>query len=149
MYQRIKDSTSIRHIATGAIIPLPAAEPMGFAYEAWLAEGNTPEPVPVEPPPTQFELDRLRYKRRAEVQAELIAWMAADNMSRVRAGVWTVADLTSLMADPALTSANAYMQTLSYELAAQAIVQSANPLLTPEIKGAWVAKLQDHFYLVP
>lgn len=105
-------------------------------------------PAPVEPP-TQFELDQLRYQKRAEVQSQLIAWMAADNMSRVRGGAWTVADLTSLMADPALTAANAYMQTLSYELAAQAIAQSTNPLLTPEIKGAWVAKLQEHFYLVP
>lgn len=106
-------------------------------------------PPPAPPAPPQLELDRLRYKRRAGVQSELIAWMAADNMSRVRSGVWTVADLTSLLVDPALTSANAYMQTLSYELAAQAIAQSSNQLLTPEIKGAWVAKLQDHFYLVP
>ena len=104
---------------------------------------------PPQPTPTQFELDQRRYKRRAEVQAELIAWMAADNMGRVRSGTWAVADLTSLMADPALIAANAYMQTLSYELAAQAIAQSSNPLLTPEIKGAWVAKLQEHFYLVP
>lgn len=115
-----------------------------------LSEAEALEVVnPTLPAPTQFELDQRRYKRRAEVQAELISWMAADNMSRVRSGVWAVADLTSLMADPALTAANAYMQTLSYELAAQAIAQSPNPLLTPEIKTAWVAKLQEHLYLVP
>lgn len=104
---------------------------------------------PPQPTPTQFELDQRRYQKRAAVQSELISWMAADNMSRVRSGVWTVADLTSLMADPALAAANAYMQTLSYELAAQAIAQSTNPLLTQAIKDAWVAKLQEHFYLVP
>jgi len=78
-----------------------------------------------------------------------MAFMAADNMSRVRAGTWTVSDLTGLMADPAVQAAQAYMATLSYELAAQAISQATTPLLTPEIKGTWIAKLQDHFYLVP
>ena len=78
-----------------------------------------------------------------------IAWMAADNMSRVRSGVWTVADLTSLLADTHLTAANQFMTTLSYELAAQSIHASTNPLLTQDIKAAWVAKLTEHFYLVP
>ena len=106
-----------------------------------------PEPEPE--PPTQFELDQRRYQKRAAVQSELIAWMAADNMSRVRSGVWTVADLTSLMADPAVTAASDYMGKLSYELAAQAIQAATTPLLTPAIKSAWISKLQDHFYLEP
>lgn len=127
----------------------PVAVPGHDAEQpAEIVAGVIDWPAPVEPP-TQFELDERRYQKRAEVQSQLIAWMAADNISRIRSGAWTVADLTSLMADPALTAANAYMQTLSYELAAQAIAQSANPLLAPEIKGAWVAKLQEHFYLVP
>lgn len=104
---------------------------------------------PTPPTPTQFELDQRRYQRRAAVQSELIAWMAADNMSRVRSGVWTVADLTSLMSDPAVTAAQAYMSTLSYELAAQAIQAATTPLLTPEIKSTWIGKLTEHFYLVP
>lgn len=131
----------------------PPPETTGTEVAVFTGSGWTvlPErPVPPAPPqPTQFELDQLRYKKRAAVQSELIAWMAADNMSRVRSGAWTVADLTSLMADPAVTAAQAYMGTLSYELAAQAIAQATHPLLTPEIKGAWVAKLQEHFYLVP
>lgn len=101
------------------------------------------------PAPTQFELDQRRYQRRAAVQSELIAWMAADNMRRVRSGVWTVADLTSLMSDPAVTAASDYMGKLSYELAAQSIHASTNPLLTQDIKDAWAAKLTEHFYLVP
>lgn len=127
----------------------PVAVPGHDAEQpAEIVAGVIDWPAPIAPP-TQFELDQRRYQKRAEVQSQLIAWMAADNMSRVRSGVWTVADLTSLMSDPALTAANAYMQTLSYELAAQAIAQSSNPLLTQEIKSAWVAKLQEHFYLVP
>lgn len=123
-------------------------------YEYNIETGETIELPDLPPPPappalTQRELDELRYKKRAEVKDELIAFLAADNMSRVRSGEWTVADLTGLVADPALQAANAYMATLSYELAAQAISQATTALLTPAIKAAWVAKLQEHFYLVP
>ncbi|MEW6479785.1 MAG: hypothetical protein AB1455_10070 [Pseudomonadota bacterium] len=149
MYRRIKDSTSILHLPTGGVIPMPPQESLGFEYQRWLDAGNTPEPAPVDPPPSQFELDQRRYQKRAEVQSQLIAWMAADNMSRVRSGVWTVADLTSLMSDPAVTAASDYMGKLSYELAAQAIQAAATPLLTPSIKSAWISKLQAHFYLEP
>ena len=99
--------------------------------------------------PSQLSRDQARYTKRAAVKNELIAWMAADNMSRVRSGEWTVPELTSLMSDPAVSAATAYMSTLSYELAAQAISSAATPLLTPEIKATWVAKLQEHFYLEP
>lgn len=106
--------------------------------------------VLVAPPPvTQFTLDQARYSKRAAVKDALIAYMAADNMSRVRSGQWTVAELTGLMTDPDVSAATSYMGTLSYELAAQAIAQATTTLLTPEIKAAWVAKLQEHFYLTP
>lgn len=95
---------------------------------------------------SQFEKDQLRYQRRAAAKDGLIAWMAAGNMARVRAGVWTVADLQVLLVE--LGAVNAMMQTLSFELAAQAIAASTNPLLTPEIKAAWVGKLTEHFYIV-
>lgn len=99
------------------------------------------------PTPSQFDLDKARYEKRAAVKNDLIAYMAADNMSRVRSGVWTVPQLMSLMDDPAVSAANAYMSTLSFELAAQAIESAATPLLTPEIRADWVARLQAHFYL--
>jgi hypothetical protein len=47
------------------------------------------------------------------------------------------------MADPAVAAANAYMSTLSFELAAQAITAATSPLLTPAIKAVWVGKLQE------
>ena len=96
---------------------------------------------------SQFERDQARYAKRAAVKDELLAYMAADNMSRVRSGEWTVAQLSSLMADPALAAANAYMGTLSFELAAQAIAQAQTPLLTPAIRADWIARLQGAFYL--
>ena len=139
----------VLRVSDGAQIPESILQKDWIEYLAWLKEGNAPQPAQEYSTPTQFEIDRLRYKKRADAQSDLIAWMAADNMSRVRSGVWTVADLTSLMSDPAVTAAQAYMGTLSYELAAQSIMQATHPLLTPEIKGAWVGKLQEHFYLVP
>lgn len=122
----------------------PNTNPDYLAYKAWLAAGGVPEPAPPLP---QFDLDQARYQKRAAVKDSLIAWMAADNMSRVRAGAWSVPELTSLMSDPAVAAANAYMSTLSFELAAQSILAATSPLLTPEIKAAWVGKLQEHFYL--
>lgn len=148
MYQIIND-TSARHVPSGTVFPIPAVESYGHDYQRWIDEGNTPEPAPVATAPTQFDLDQNRYQKRAGVQAELMSWMAADNMSRVRSGVWTVQQLTSLLSDPAVQAAQTYMSTLSYELAAQSIAAATTPLLTPEIKAAWVAKLTDHFYLVP
>ena len=113
--------------------------------DLWDGEVFTPAPPPSVP--SQFDLDKARYEKRAAVKNELIAYMAADNMSRVRSGVWTVPQLMSLMDDPAVSAANAYMGTLSFELAAQAIENAETQLLTPEIRTDWVGKLQAHYYL--
>lgn len=102
-----------------------------------------PEPVQ----PSQFEKDQSRYQKRAAVKDELMAYMAADNMGRVRSGVWSVADLTSLLDDPAVVAANALMGSLSFELSAAQIQAATTPLLTPEIKADWVSRLQAHYYL--
>lgn len=106
-------------------------------------------PYNAPPTPTQFELDERRYQRRAAVKDSLLAYMAADNMSRVRSGVWTVPQLVSLLDDPAVVAAQGFMQTLSFELAAQSIADAATPLLTPEIRADWIARLQANFFLVP
>ena len=98
-------------------------------------------------PQTQFEKDQSRYQKRAAVKDELMAYMAADNMGRVRSGVWTVADLTTLLDDPSVVAANSLMGTLSFELAAQQISAATTPLLTPEIKADWVSRLEAHYYL--
>lgn len=149
MYQLIKDSTSIKRIADGAFIPADPANTDYTAYLEWVDAGNTPEPAPEPEPLTQRQLDELRYEKRASVKDQLIAYMAADNMQRVRNGEWTVQDLTSLMQDTALQAAQGFMQTLSFELAAQAISQSEHVLMTEEIKSNWINKLQENFYLIP
>lgn len=95
---------------------------------------------------SQFERDRARYVKRAAAKDHLMAYMAADNMSRVRSGVWSVQELMSLLDDPSVAAANAYMATLSFELAAQAIQSAATLLLTAEIRTDWIGRLEDHFY---
>lgn len=117
----------------------------------WLWDGQqlTP-PAPPAPPVaelSQFERDQARYIKRAAVKDGLTAYMAADNMSRIRSGAWSVPDLTALLDDPAVIAANTLMGTLSFELAAQAIAAASTPLLTPAIKADWVGRLQAHFYL--
>lgn len=120
-----------------------------FDIETGLAQ-ELPD-LPQDPiiAPTQRDLDYRRYIRRAEVRAQLLAEMAADNMARVRAGVWTVADLQALMADPQTKVVVELINTLSFELAAAALNAAPGPLITPEIKAGWIAKLQAHYYLVP
>ncbi len=105
-----------------------------------------PEPVT---PPTQFELDVSRYKKRAQARDGLLAEMAAENMARVRSGVWSVNDLTALMAEPSIKAVLDLIGALSFEMAASALAAATHPLLTPEIKAGWVAKLQEKFFLVP
>ena len=134
-----------------AVYPDATCIPANTGSIGWLWDGESltqPSIVGV-PELTQFERDQARYTKRAAVKDSLLAYMAADNMSRVRSGAWTVTDLTNLLANPAVSAANQFMSTLSFELAAQAISQSTSPLLTPAIKADWVSRLQQHFYLVP
>ena len=121
--------------------PQPLTDEVLSDFGARLVVPSPPEQ------PTQFELDQARYKKRSAAKNDLLAYMAADNMSRVRSGAWTVPQLMSLMDDPAVSSANTYMSALSFELAAQAIQAAATPLLTPAIRADWVGRLQEHLYL--
>lgn len=129
--------------------PVAVCLPADAGAIGWLWDGETltPPPPPEAPELPQFERDQARYTKRAAVKDSLLAYMAADNMSRVRSGTWTVTDLTNLLADPAVSAANQFMSTLSFELAAQAITQAATPLLTPAIRTDWITRLQAHYYL--
>ena len=95
------------------------------------------------PPPakTVLELDIEKYKRRADAKPLLMAEMAAMNIGRLKAGTWTTAQLVALMADPEIKSLVSHMETLSFELAINVVNGLTNPIVTPEIKAVWVAKL--------
>lgn len=148
MYKQLSEN-KILLIDPGVIFEIPAVESFGFDYEKWLEEGNVPLPADTKPELTQYEKDLIRYTKRAEVKERLIAEMASDNMQRVRSGVWTVQQLIQLASDPLMINIQNLMGTLSFELAAQAIALSTNPMMTEEIKLNWISKLQAHFYLEP
>lgn len=95
----------------------------------------------VIPSKTTLELDTDKYLRRAESKNLLMAEMAAMNVARVKNGTWTVAQLTALMQDEQIKALIAYMETLSFELAIGVTQGLTNPLITPEIKSAWTARL--------
>lgn len=106
-------------------------------------------PAPTPPAKTQSELDYDRYIKRAQAKDKILAEFASENMSRIRAGTWTVPDLIALTQDVQLNLLLANINTLSFELAISSVQGITNPLITPEIKASWIAKLQAHLYLVP
>ena len=155
MHYALIESNVVKHVLRVPpenIFPAQAAALYATCPEdvevGWtFADGAFAPPAPLpEPELSQFDRDQARYAKRAAVKDQMLAYMAADNMSRVRSGVWTVAGLTSLLADPAVAKANQFMSTLSFELAAQAIATAATPLLTPEIRADWVSRLQAAFF---
>lgn len=95
----------------------------------------------VIPSKTTLELDTDKYLRRAESKNLLMAEMAAMNVARIKNGTWTVAHLTALMQDEQIKALIAHMETLSFELAIGVTQGLTNPLITPEIKSAWTARL--------
>lgn len=58
MYKLISDAI-VKRLSDGTDIPLPANESAGYAYLAWLAEGNTPEPADPLPNPRIAEIKAL------------------------------------------------------------------------------------------
>ena len=96
---------------------------------------------PPPQPKTSLELDTEKYLRRATSKNLLMAEMAAMNVARIKAGVWTVPQLAGLMQDEQIKALIAHMETLSFELAIGVIQGLTNPLITPEIKSAWTARL--------
>lgn len=100
------------------------------------AHGQPPEPVK-----TTLDIDTEKYLRRANAKPLLMAEMAAMNVGRIKDGTWTTAQLVVLMADAQIKNIVSCMETLSFELAIQAIQACTNPLITDDIKQAWITRL--------
>lgn len=124
---------TLHGIDGGRAVPADWVE---ITIEQARAHGQPPEPVK-----TTLELDTEKYLRRANSKNLLMAEMAAMNVSRIKNGTWTVAQLTALMQDEQIKALIAHMETLSFELAIGVIQGLTNPLITPKIKSAWTARL--------
>ena len=70
MYQ-LTNSTSITRQSDSATIPADPANTDYADYLAWLAEGNTPEPADVPPPPTKAERIRALEAQASDAQAKV------------------------------------------------------------------------------
>lgn len=93
MYQVI-DESRVLYLPERATITLPAAESYGFAYEAWLAEGNMPMPAETVAPTEASVLLWLHQecdRRLAAVKAgypdsEVLSWDKQEAEARAGGG---------------------------------------------------------------
>jgi hypothetical protein len=145
MYKLTKTSSVIR-LSDGASIPDDPRNTDRQVFDLWVAGGGVPTAADADPVLSQFELDKIRYTKRAQAKDQILAEFAAENMARVRAGTWIVPQLISLTQDVGLKVLLDNINTLSFEIAATQVPGLTNALITPAIKSGWVAKLQAHFY---
>lgn len=97
-------------------------------------------------PIIQKAKDLARYRERSKVRDELIVGICADNMERIRAGIWTVAQLIELTEDPLFKKLQDDISSLSFELAQGKVMAITNPIITQEIKNDWVGRLQQNLF---
>ena len=95
--------------------------------------------------PSQAELDRRKYLKRSMAIATMMSEMAAENVGRVRSGLWTVNDLVGLTQDAQIKEILTDIYSLSFEIAYGKIDAVTNSLITSDIKTAWKAKLAANF----
>jgi hypothetical protein len=69
---RLTSGTSVLRLADGASIPADVSNRDYWSYTQWLAAGNTPDPAPIPPPPTEIPagafLDRFTPAEQQAVQ---------------------------------------------------------------------------------
>lgn len=112
--------------------------------ETWtVAESYPPTPLPEPPEPTQAELDKARFERRAIAHAQLSAEFGAWNLGRVRSGEFTGQQIDDWLMEPEIRGILDRLRLYSFERAiAQIQALPIEGCTTQAFKNEWVPKLQ-------
>ncbi len=95
-YQLTVSGVAITRASDGAFIPMVPANEDYQVYLAWIAAGNTPDPVPTVPAPTLTQLHVYATTKAAQLLSATRSYTAAGVTMKADASAATIANLLAL-----------------------------------------------------
>jgi hypothetical protein len=92
-------------------------------------------------PKKYAQADFEKYLKRADRVRFILAEQAAENVAKIRAGLWRPEELFSLLRDPQSVLVNHLVNALSFEFAILVLQNHTHPLMTKDVKNALIEKI--------